>query len=455
MNKEKSHKPTILIIEDDPDGRRSVEDAMQVSGYHTLSSDNGENGIGLFKKHDVDVILSDIRLPDINGLEILSRIRQLDEHVPILLMTAYGTVSSAVTALKSGAYDYILKPLDLADIQTKVARAIETRKLRSQISSLKQTLHARQSSRAIITRSDKILKILKQIKAITSTQASVLIVGESGTGKELVAHAIHFDGNRADSPFVAVNCGAFSESLLESELFGHEKGAFTGAVNRHEGAFERAIGGTLFLDEIGIAPGTVQTRLLRVLEEREVLRVGGTQPIPVDVRVISATNRNPDDLVAEKIFRHDLLYRLQVVTIRIPPLRERPEDIRPLADHFVAAACANHGKHIDSVAPGYYEKLDSYYWPGNVRELNNVVESSVIMASTAHLTPDDIQLNKTGKDLMHPETSPENLTLAEIEKKALSQSLNRHKGSRQLTAKELGISTRTIQRKIKEYDLPF
>ena len=444
---------TVLVIEDDPDGRRSVEDALEVSGYNVISSANGEDGVRLFKEHDIDVVLSDVRLPDIDGMQVLARIRKLDSNVPILLMTAYGTVSSAVTALKSGAYDYILKPLNLDDIQSKVARAIETRRLRSEIVSLKKALQTQYPSRAIIAKSDKMLNIMKQVQAVAPTQASVLILGESGTGKELVARAIHFESKRVEGPFTAVNCGAFSESLLESELFGHEKGAFTGAANQHVGAFERAHGGTLFLDEIGIAPSAVQTRLLRVLEEREILRVGGSRPIPVDVRVISATNRNPDDLVAEKTFRHDLLYRLQVVTIRIPPLRERPADIRPLTNHFIAAACANHGRHIETVDPEYYKFLENHNWPGNVRELNNVVESSVIMADTAHLTAADIQLERSSP--VTPEVIPADLTLAEIEKHALLQSLTRHKGSRTIAAEELGISTRTILRKIKEYDLPF
>ncbi|MDD5677909.1 MAG: sigma-54 dependent transcriptional regulator [Kiritimatiellae bacterium] len=441
----------ILIIEDDPDGRRSVAEAMEEAGYAVTTAATGETGIRLFQEQPFDAVLSDIRLPDIDGQKVQERLKAINAEVPVLLMTAYGTVASAVSALKAGAYDYILKPLNLTDIQSKVAHAIENRRLRSQVSSLKKALYGR----TIIAVSPGMVELLRQVKTVAATQATVLILGESGVGKELIARALHDGSARADGPFVAVNCGAFSESLLESELFGHEKGAFTGAINRHEGAFERARGGTLFLDEIGIAPPAVQTRLLRVLEEREIMRVGGTQMIPTDVRVISASNRNLDDLVAERIFRHDLLYRLQVVTLSVPPLRERQEDIRPLADFFIADACNLHGRHIDQIEDGFYKVLERHPWSGNVRELKNAVESAVIMATASRLTAASLNLEQPGERapagiVILPQT-----TLAEIERQALLQSLERHTGSRNLAAEELGLSTRTIQRKIKEYDLPF
>jgi len=446
-------KPTaqILIIEDDPDGRRSVAEAMEEAGYAVVTAATGEAGIRLFQEQPFDAVLSDIRLPDLDGQKVQERLRTINTEVPVLLMTAYGTVSAAVAALKAGAYDYILKPLNLADIQSKVAHAIENRRLRSQVSSLKKALYGR----TIIAVSPGMVELLRQVKTVAATQATVLILGESGAGKELIARALHDGSARAEGPFVAVNCGAFSESLLESELFGHEKGAFTGASNRHEGAFERARGGTLFLDEIGIASPAVQTRLLRVMEEREIMRVGGTRLIPVDVRVISASNRNLDDLVSERTFRHDLLYRLQVVTLQVPPLRERPEDIRPLADFFIAEACNLHGRHIDRVEDGFYKTLAGHSWGGNVRELKNAVESAVIMAATSHLTAAGLNLNQPDERTPTEIVIPPQTTLAEIERQALLQSLERHTGSRSLAAEEMGLSTRTIQRKIKEYDLPF
>ena len=449
MNKE--FKSKILVIEDDPDGRRSVAEAMQEDGYAVKTAATGNAGIRLFQEQAFDAVLSDIRLPDIDGLQVLERLRAINAEVPVLLMTAYGTVSAAVAALKGGAYDYILKPLSLADIQSKVAHAIENRRLRAQVSSLKKALYGRE----IIAVSPGMLEVLRQVKAVAATQATVLILGESGTGKELIARALHDGSACADGPFVAVNCGAFSESLLESELFGHEKGAFTGALNRHEGAFERARNGTLFLDEIGIAPPAVQTRLLRVLEEREIIRVGGSRPIAIELRVISASNRNLDDLVAERTFRHDLLYRLQVVTLQVPPLRERREDIRPLADFFVSAAARLHGRHIDLVEDGFYQTLEHHPWSGNVRELKNAVESAVIMAATPRLTAASLNLSPPAERNPAAMAIPAQMTMAEIERQALLQSLARHSGSCNLAAEELGLSSRTIQRKIKEYDLPF
>jgi DNA-binding NtrC family response regulator len=443
----------ILVIEDDPDGRRSVTEVLESAGYAVSAVETGEEGVRQFEAEKFDAVLSDVKLPDIDGHEVLVRIRKQDQETPVLLMTAYGTVTAAVAALKAGAYDYILKPLSLADLQSKVAHALESRQLRLQVSSLKAALHAKSSLKAIIAKSANMQEVLKQVRAVASTRATVLILGESGVGKELVARALHYDGSRAEAPFVAINCGAFSESLLESELFGHEKGAFTGAATRHEGAFERAHGGTLFLDEIGIAPASVQARLLRVLETRELMRVGGNEPIIVDVRIISATNRNPEDLVAEKLFRHDLLYRLQVVTIRIPPLRERRDDIRPLADHFIALACAEYGRHIAAVEPAAYAMLESYPWPGNVRELKNALETAVLMATRPVLTPADLRLGSGTAPAAPAPLAP--VPLEELEKQAILQALQRHKGSRTLASEELGVSLRTIQRKIKEYNLPF
>ncbi|NLB60444.1 MAG: sigma-54-dependent Fis family transcriptional regulator [Lentisphaerae bacterium] len=444
----------ILVIEDDPDGRRSLTDALEEAGYAVSAVATGQEGLQRCTAENYAAILVDVRLPDIDGHEVLQRIRQLDSQAAILLMTAYGTVAQAVAALKAGAYDYILKPLNLTDLQSKVAHAVESNQLRTQITALQAALRAQSSARTIIAHSASMREVLRQVQAVADTRASVLILGESGVGKELVARALHFDSQRGQAPFVALNCGAFSASLLESELFGHEKGAFTGALSRHAGAFERAQGGTLLLDEIGIAPAAVQTRLLRVLETRELLRLGGRTPIAVDARVVSATNRNPEDLVAEKLFRHDLLYRLQVVTIRIPPLRERPEDIRPLAAHFIKQACAEHGRHIANIEPACYDLLERYAWPGNVRELKHALENAVIMAQTSTLRPADLHLGP-----MERATAawriPAAIPLVELEKQAILQALQRHKCSRTLTAEELGISPRTIQRKIKEYKLPF
>ena len=447
---------TILVIEDDPDGRCSVRDALEDAGCQVVLAANGREGLDAFRKGELDAVLSDIRLPAADGVSLAAQFRELNPDVPVLLMTAYGTVESAVQALKAGVYDYLLKPLDLDDVQRKVEHAIEARRLRQEVSTLKETLRTRFSASTMIVGSDGMRNVLRQIEALAKTDATVLIHGESGTGKELVARALHADGRRALGPFVAVNCGAFAESLLESELFGHEKGAFTGAVKRHPGAFERADGGTLFLDEIGIAPKSVQMRLLRALEQREVIRVGGTEPTRVNVRVVSATNRNLDDLVETGQFLADLLYRLRVVIIRVPPLRERLDDIQPLAEHFIAQACHEHGRLIENVEPGYFDALRAHAWPGNVRELRNAVEASVILTTASVLRSGDVQLGaQTSRIVDSSELDLSGHTLADLEKRALIQALERNKGSRSLAAAALGLSTRTIQRKIKEYQLPF
>ena len=447
-------KPRVLIVEDDRDGCRSVKEAIEDAGYEAVVAMRGEEGVRVFREEPTDAVLTDLVLPDIDGMEVMALIRKIDSQVPVMIMTAYGSASSAVQALKSGAYDYITKPLDLDDLQSKVERALETRRLRSEVKQLHQSVHDRYGVASIIAKSAGMLNIIGQVRHLAGTRATILITGESGTGKELIARALHVEGNRANGPFVAVNCGAFAETLLESELFGHEKGAFTGAAVRHKGAFERADGGTLLLDEIGDAPKTVQVKLLRVLEEREFARVGGQESIHVDVRVISASNQDLGDLVAAGDFREDLLYRLKVVTLSIPPLRERREDIRPLADRFIEMACREHGRHVHSVSPDFYALLEQQEWPGNVRQLRNVVESSVVMATTTALSAGDLRFDdrKTQDPGL---TIPEGMTLDQYERELLSQTLKRYDGNRTLVAEKLGISRRTIQRKIKDYNLPF
>jgi len=445
----------ILIIEDDPDGCRSLTEAIEDMGFEVVPMEKGEDGIAAFKEGLFDVVLSDLVLPDIDGIEVLSRIRQMNDEIPVIIMTAYGSVSSSVNALKAGAYDYITKPLDLDDIQSRVARAVEANQLRSQVKQLSHSFVEQYTISTMIGESPPMKELTRKIQAVAGTQATVLICGESGTGKELVARALHADGKRPTAPFVAVNCGAFSESLLESELFGHEKGAFTGALSQHKGAFERADGGTLFLDEIGDAPKSVQVKLLRVLEDREIIRVGGQKSFHVDVRLISATNQDLDALVESGTFREDLLYRLKVVTLDVPPLRTRKEDIRLLVDRFIVRASEEHGRHIVSADPDYYACLESYEWPGNVRQLRNVVESSVVMAMESILHAVDVQLgNKAVARESHWKV-PDEMTFEDLEKEILTQLLQRNDGNRTLTAEKLGISRRTIQRKIQDYNLPF
>ena len=455
-----NNTPTLLIIEDDPDNARSVTEAAADAGFKTFCGATGLAGVDLFRQQAPDVVLSDLVLPDIDGLEVLSRLRKLDASVPVIIMTAYGSVESGVRAMHEGAYDYVTKPLDLDDIQSKLRRAYETSRLRRQVDKLSQSVREKFASTSIIAESPGMKAVISQIEALADTAATILICGDSGTGKELVARALHVDSKRAQGPFVAVNCGAFAENLLESELFGHEKGSFTGATGIHKGAFERADGGTLFLDEIGDAPTQVQVKLLRALEEKEVCRVGGKEVIKVNVRLVSATNKNLEAMVAAGTFREDLFYRLNVVTLRVPPLRSRKEDIRPMADRFIARAASENGKHITTVRPDFYTALEAYEWPGNVRQLRNIVESAVLLSPGGVLSADSVALpggpartvTATAADTL---SIPNGMTLEQLERAVLETRLQQNSGNRTLTADQLGLSRRTIQRKIKEHNLPF
>lgn len=452
-------KPLILIIEDDPDGRRSLTEAIEELEYEVVAVEHGIAGVEAAASRSFDVVLSDLVLPDIDGIEVLRRLHSRCPELPVIIMTAYGSVSTAVEALKAGAYDYLTKPLDLDDIQIKTSRAVETSSLRHQVHSLKTSMQERFGTGSMIAQSNAMQAVLAKVHALAPTNATVLIHGESGTGKELIARALHTESPRATGPFVAVNCGAFTESLLESELFGHEKGAFTGATQRHAGAFERADGGTLLLDEIGDAPAAVQIKLLRVLEDRRITRIGGQESFHVDVRVVSATNQDLDELVEEGTFREDLLYRINVVTLHLPPLRQRREEIRPLAEQFIANACGEHNRRIESVEEEFFTALEQEQWPGNIRQLRNVVESAVIMCRNSVLRSQDLERpsqKKTSRNPASPTLSiPPNLTFEEIEREVLRQALDRNEGNRTLTADSLGLARRTIQRKIQEYNLPF
>ena len=449
----------ILIVEDDRDHGRSLQEAIGDLGYEVEVAATGTAGIEAFRARGADVVLTDLVLPDMDGIAVMRQIRALGA-APVILMTAYASIDTSVRAIREGAYDYLQKPLDIDELQTKLARALEAARLRRQVEQLSAEVRGKWSAHGWVAESPAMREVVRQTLALANTHATVLIRGASGTGKELVARALHADGPRANGPFVAVNCAAFAESLLESELFGHEKGAFTGAVSRRAGAFERAEGGTLFLDEIGDAPPAVQVKLLRVLEDREIMRVGGQESFRVDVRLVSATHRDLDERVASGKFRQDLLYRLAVVGIILPPLRERREDIRPLAERFIAQAQAEHGRRIRAVEPEWFARLEGYDWPGNIRELRNMIEAAVVTAPEEVLQAGRLALGGGAPALA--QTAPhgamtirEGLSFAEIEKKILSEVLRRHEGNRSLSATELGLSRRTIQRKIQEYNLPY
>jgi DNA-binding NtrC family response regulator len=446
-------RPNILIVEDDPDGRRSLVEAISDAGCNVTATACGTEGVAAFLDGDFDVVVTDLVMPDMDGLAVLQAVQESNDQVPVILITAYGSVSSSVEAIKAGAYDYITKPLDLDDIEAKVKRAAETGLLRRRVVQLSSRLDDTYGATQMVAEDPRSKRLADQIEALSQTAATVMLCGESGTGKEVAARQLHTRSDRADHPFVAVNCGALTESLLESELFGHEKGSFTGAMRQHRGAFEQADGGTLFLDEVGDAPTAVQIKLLRVLEAREVTRIGGQATVPIDVRVISATHQDLSQLINEGRFREDLYYRLNVVSVELPPLRTRRADIVPLAQRFLRTAAEQHNKTITGADPDFFSALQAHSWPGNIRELRNVIEAAVVMAPTPILTAADLNLGVrtvAGGDTWK---APIGMTLAAIEREVLIQTLTRNEGNRTLTAEELGLSRRTIQRKIKEHEL--
>lgn len=376
-----NHAATILLVEDETDLREVLAAALAREGHEVMVSGDAEEALGLIRKGKIDLLLSDVVLGDLNGVELLREARRTDPLLPVVLMSGYGTIRTAVEAMKLGACDYLPKPFELEELKRVVRQALEFRLQQQEpvVSPPRQAKPARLAS--LVGQGPWKEEIVRLVSRVAPSRATVLLCGESGTGKELVARAIHANSARKSKPFVAVACAALSRDLLESELFGHEKGAFTGAVAQKPGRFELADGGTIFLDEIGDIPLDLQVKLLRVLQEREFERVGGTRSIKVDVRVLAATNHNLGEAVRQARFREDLYYRLRVIEIHLPALRERKEDIPLLATHFLARFNRENGKHIREISPAAMRLLCSYSWPGNVRELENAIEHAVVMAA--------------------------------------------------------------------------
>jgi DNA-binding NtrC family response regulator len=391
---ESNYKPTgnerVLVIDDDPGIGQCVEYLIQSAGYKCVVSMTGKAGLERLRSEDFDLIITDLKLPDISGLDVIGMVKELNHETPVILMTSYSTVESAIEALRKGAIDYIIKPFNNDEFVFAVERALNERRTRRENAVLKRSLRKVFTRNTIIGNSEGIKRVLAMIKRIAATDANVLIEGESGTGKELVAQAIHFGGNRADRPFVPVNCGAIPPELLESELFGHTKGAYTGAVTASEGLIREASGGTLFLDEISDLPLNIQVKLLRVIQERQVRPLGSSQSYFTDTRFLAACNRNLKAEVANGNFRADLFYRLNVIAIHVPPLRERGQDIEILAQHFLEQHRRRTGNRVRGMRQDFVDFLKKYDWPGNVRELENLIERAVILAQSDILTCDDI-----------------------------------------------------------------
>ncbi len=440
-------KNSILVIDDEAAQRQLLTSAL-AKDYLVVAAANGAEAVQLLSARSFDLIITDERMPEMDGLQLIRWVREHMPEVPIIVLTAYGSIVTAVEAMKLGAQEYLTKPLKSPDeLRLVVARTLQQRMLRDQRLLLRAETEA-QFPADIVAESHAMKHVLQLAAQVAPQATAVLVTGESGTGKEVVARFIHRRSPRSEGPFVAVNCAALAETLLESELFGHERGAFTGAVQARRGRFELAHGGTLFLDEVGEMSANLQSKLLRVLQERQFEMVGGTRTITVDVRVIAATNKELARAIEDKSFRQDLYYRLSVFPIHIPPLRERREDILPLAEFLARKISSRMGRHFKALSSETQRILYSYGWPGNVRELQNALERSLIVAKTDTILPEDLALHLGQKAAEAPPT-----TLGEIEKAAILEALARSAGDRRITAQQLGISLRTLQYRLKEYGL--
>ncbi len=447
---------TILVVDDDDAHRTMLKTLIGGWGYAISQANDGSLAIKLVEKQPFDLVLMDIRMLKVSGLEALEEIKRINPAIPVIIMTAYSSIDTAIEAIRKGAYDYLTKPLDFDRLKLIMERAMEHISLKAENLKLKFEIDSRFDRQQIIGNGPAMTGLLETVSQVAPSEATVLITGGSGTGKELIAGAIHYNSPRRKGPFVKINCAAISENLLESEMFGHEKGAFTGADRRKEGRFVQADKGSLFLDEVSEMAMGMQVKLLRVLQERELTRVGGEAVLPVDVRVIAATNRNLEEMVAAGEFRQDLFYRLNVVELNVPPLSRRREDIPLLAQAFLEKFTEKNRKEIKGFTPQAMDALVRYDWPGNVRELMNAVERAVVLARKAFLDTGDLPLiNLASADSDQPACPqpiiPENLPLEEIEKASILQTLEATGGNKSEAARRLGITRKTLHKKLKRY----
>ncbi len=449
-----SDPATLLIADDDPGLRQSLERTLTREGYRVILASDGNAALERLQAGGVDLVLTDLKMPGLSGIELLRAVKAIASEVDVILLTAFGTVEEAVKAMKEGAYDFLTKPFQRAQLLRLIRQALERRDLIQQNRALQQRLDDLLQQGAVIGSSPAFRRMMTLLEQVAGSSATVLVQGESGTGKELVARTIHARSARSRGPFVAVNCAALPETLLESELFGYEKGAFTGAAGRKEGRFELADGGTLFLDEVSDLSAVTQPKILRVLQEGEFERLGGTKTLRVDVRIVAATNQGLAQMVREKRFREDLYYRLNVITMNVPPLRERSEDIRVLAQHFLRVYAAKNNRRLEGFTDDAIRRLEAYAWPGNVRELENVIERGVVLTQGALMDMTDLPPEIAGATPL-----PEGVLsirigtpLAEVEARLLEETLRATKGNKTLTAKLLGIDPTTVLRKLKRQD---
>ncbi len=442
----------ILLVEDEQLLRESLAQLLGEEGYQVVQAGDGKAGYDAALAEPFDLVLTDIRMPVMDGLQLLKHLQQVIPQTPVIVITAFGTVESAVNAMRAGAADYVLKPVQFEDVLIRVKRALEFGEMRRNRSILTEQLASQSTFHDLIGESPAMANLFGLVKKLSSVQSSVLIVGESGTGKELFARAIHYNGITREKPFIAINCGAIPENLIESELFGHRKGAFTGAIKDRIGYFEAANGGTLFLDEISTLPIQVQSSLLRVLEERVVVPVGDTRPRPVEVRIIAASNQNLQTQCKEGKFREDLLYRLDVVRLQLPPLRQRRQDIPLLAQHFLDKYTRKMNKNVTGISNSAMRAMLNHEWRGNVRELENVVERAVIFAEGRDIEASDLPFQSTASDLDSGEDLKQ--AMMQFERQHIIYSLRRHNYDKAETAQHLGIGVSSLYRKLEELKIP-
>ena len=436
----------ILVVDDESIVRESLHDWLDSVGYKVITAESAEEALRIIQRKKIKIMLADLIMPGMNGIELMKRAREIVPTISTVIITAHGTIQTAITAIREGAYDYVEKPFCPEKVELLIKNLVDHQNLIEENISLRRKVEDRYRFEGIIAKSPKMLKIFELIKTIAPTTATVLVIGETGTGKEVIARAIHHQSQRRTKPFIATSCAALPESLLESELFGHEKGSFTGAVERKKGKFEAADKGTLFLDEIGEINANTQVHLLRALEDKKITRVGCNEEIEVDVRFISATNRDLRTMVKQGDFREDLYYRLNVVRIELPSLKDRKEDILPLAEHFLKKYTEENSKNIKKFSPEVVKFMLNYSWPGNVRELENMIERGVILSKKNSITLDELP-----QDIIHP-TPVEGKTIESVERNHIIRVLEETKGNISKAAKILGIRRMTLYNKLKKYN---
>lgn len=456
-------KSRVLVVDDEESIREFLEIMLRKEGYEVTCAEDGQKALDLIKKKSIDLVISDLQMPNMTGIELLRHVRDQYPEMLFMMITAFGTTETAVEAMKLGAYDYITKPFKIDEVRINIANALRSKNLEVENRTLKKELNKEYSFQNLVGNSEAQHRIYEMIRRVSQTPTNVLVTGESGTGKEMVAKAIHFNGPLKDRPFVTVNCGAIPESLMESEMFGHKKGSFTGAIGDKSGLFEVADGGTLFLDEVGELPLSIQVKLLRAIQERVIRRVGATEDTKVEVRIIAATNRDLEDMVKTGAFRQDLFYRLNVINIKTPSLRERPEDIPALANHFLKKYNDRLGKTVGGISAEAMELLKKYDYPGNVRELENIIERTVALEGGATILPEslppfvntpsgrklasthEIQITDEGLDL--------DKIMGQIEKELLIKAIHAAGGVKKKAAKLLSITFRSMRYRVEKYSL--